>query len=38
VGNDFSQVDQVARVDGSVAETALRMEGNVMPGGRAPRS
>lgn len=28
-GNDFSQVDEVALIDASVAETALRMEGNV---------
>src|SRR4030095_11574429 len=38
VGNDFSHVDQVAMVDGSVEETALRIEGNVMPGRRAPRT
>ncbi|HEY7037962.1 MAG TPA: glycosyl hydrolase family 28-related protein [Methylomirabilota bacterium] len=38
VGNDFTHVDQIAMVDGSVAETALRMEGNVMPGHLAPRS
>ena len=38
VGNDFSHVDQIAMVDGSVVETALRLEGNVMPGPLAPRS
>lgn len=38
VGNDFSHVDQIAMVDGSVVETALRLEGNVMPGRLAPRS
>jgi polygalacturonase len=37
VGNDFSQVDKVAMIDASVAATALRMEGNVMPGYPAPR-
>jgi polygalacturonase len=36
VGNDFSQVEQVAIVDVSVAESVLRMEKNVMP--RPPRS
>jgi polygalacturonase len=30
-GNDFSQVDKIAMIDRSVAPTALRMEGNVMP-------
>lgn len=30
VGNDFSQAGQVAMIDGSVAATALRLEGNVM--------
>jgi len=38
VGNDFSQVERVAMVDGSVAESALRMEGNVMPARSRPRS
>ena len=38
VGNDFSQVQQVAMVDVTVAESALRMEGNVMPARPAPRS
>jgi len=32
VGNDFSQADKVAMIDASVPATALRMEGNVMPG------
>jgi len=31
VGNDFSQVDEVATIDASVSATALRIEGNVMP-------
>ena len=33
VGNDFSRVDQVAMVDLAVAETALRVEENLMPPG-----
>ena len=38
VGNDFSQVERVAMVDGPVAESALRMEGNVMPARSRPSS
>jgi hypothetical protein len=32
VGNDFSQVDEVAMIDAAVPATALRLERNVMPG------
>jgi hypothetical protein len=31
VGNDFSQVDEIATIDAPVSATALRIEGNVMP-------
>jgi hypothetical protein len=37
VGNDFREVDEVAMIDASVDATALRMEGNVLPGHPAPR-
>ena len=32
VGNDLREADKVAMIDASVAATALRVAGNVMPG------
>jgi hypothetical protein len=37
VGNDFSQVEEVATIDGPVPATALRIEGPLPPRSRAGR-